>query len=87
MSAVKELERFQNAEMIWCQEEAKNQGAWSFMEPNIEWVLSRMNAKFNRPIFVGRQASASPATGLASQHKEQQKLLVDEALNLKETKK
>ena len=87
MSAVKELERFQNAEMVWCQEEPKNQGAWSFMEPNIEWVLSRMNAKFNRPIFVGRPASASPATGLASQHKEQQKLLVDEALNLKETKK
>ena len=87
MSAVKELERFQNAEMIWCQEEPKNQGAWSFMEPNIEWVLSRMNAKFIRPIFVGRPASASPATGLASQHKEQQKLLVDEALNLKETEK
>ena len=87
MSAVKELERFQNAEIIWCQEEPKNQGAWSFMEPNIEWVLSRMNAKFKRPIFVGRPASASPATGLASQHKEQQKLLVDEALNLEETKK
>ena len=87
MSAVKELERFQNAEMLWCQEEPKNQGAWSFMEPNIEWVLTRTNAKFNRPIFVGRPASASPATGLASQHKEQQNLLVDEALNLKETKK
>tara|TARA_Y100001954_G_C15775961_1_gene587040 strand:- start:1232 stop:1756 length:525 start_codon:yes stop_codon:yes gene_type:complete len=87
MSALKELERFQNAEMVWCQEEPKNQGAWSFMEPNIEWVLSRMNAKFKRPIYVGRPASASPATGLASQHKEQQKLLVEEALNLKENKK
>ena len=86
MSAVKELERFKNAEMIWCQEEPKNQGAWSFMEPNIEWVLSRMKAKSKRPIFVGRPASASPATGLASQHKEQQKLIVDEALNLKEIK-
>ena len=86
MSAVKELERFENAEMIWCQEEPKNQGAWSFMEPNIEWVLSKTNAKFKRPIFVGRPASASPATGLASQHKEQQKLLIDEALNLEETK-
>jgi len=87
MSALKELERFQNAEMVWCQEEPKNQGAWSFMEPNIEWVLSRMKAKFKRPIYVGRPASASPATGLASQHKEQQKLLVEEALNLKENKK
>jgi len=44
-SAVKELERFKNAEMVWCQEEPKNQGAWSFMEPNIEWVLTRINAK------------------------------------------
>ena len=57
------------------------------MEPNIEWVLNRMSAKFKRPIFVGRPASASPATGLAIQHKEQQKLLIDEALDLKETKK
>ena len=87
MSAVKELERFKNAEMVWCQEEPKNQGAWSFMEPNIEWVLNRMKAKFKRPIFVGRPASASPATGLASQHKVQQTSLVDEALNLKEIKK
>ena len=53
MSALKELERFQNAEMVWCQEEPKNQGAWSFMEPNIEWVLSRMKAKFKRPVYVG----------------------------------
>jgi 2-oxoglutarate dehydrogenase E1 component len=45
-----------------------------------------MKAKSKRPIFVGRPASASPATGLASQHKEQQKSIVDEALNLKEIK-
>ena len=56
MSAVKELERFQNAEMIWCQEEPKNQGAWSFMEPNIEWVLSRMNANLkDQFLLVGQQ--------------------------------
>jgi len=66
-SAVKELERFKNAEMVWCQEEPKNQGAWSFMEPNIEWVLTRINAKHQRPDYVGRAAAASPATGLASQ--------------------
>ena len=48
-SAVKELERFKNAEMVWCQEEPKNQGAWTFMEPNIEWVLSRIKAKHTRP--------------------------------------
>ncbi len=82
-SSVKELERFKKAEMIWCQEEPKNQGAWSFMEPNLEWVLTRIKAKHGRPQYVGRPASASPATGLASQHKAQQQALVDEALTIK----
>ena len=82
ISAMKELQRFANAEMIWCQEEPKNQGGWSFMEPNLEWVLERMKAKHNRLRYVGRSASASPATGLAAQHKFQQAALIDEALTI-----
>ena len=81
-SVVKELERFKGAEMIWCQEEPKNQGAWTFMEPNLEWVLGRIGATHARPRYVGRPASASPATGLASQHKKQQDALVDQALTI-----
>ena len=80
LSLVKELERFREAEMIWCQEEPKNQGAWTFIEPNIEWVLSRIGAAHRRPVYAGRPASASPATGLASQHRAQQEALVNEAL-------
>jgi 2-oxoglutarate dehydrogenase E1 component len=82
-STVKELERFKGAEMIWCQEEPKNQGAWTFIEPNLEWVLGRIKAKHTRPVYVGRATSASPATGLASNHKAQQAALVDEALTIK----
>ncbi len=82
ISLVKELERFKNADVVWCQEEPKNQGAWSFIEPNIEWVLGRIKAKHSRPKYVGRAASASPATGLASQHKAQQEALVDAALTI-----
>ncbi len=82
ISLVKELERFKGAEIVWCQEEPKNQGAWTFIEPNIEWVLERIKAKNTRPIYVGRQASASPATGLASQHKAQQTALVNDALTI-----
>ncbi|MBY5933842.1 2-oxoglutarate dehydrogenase E1 component [Tateyamaria omphalii] len=82
ISLVKELERFKGAEMVWCQEEPKNQGAWTFIEPNIEWVLSRIKAKHTRPLYVGRATSASPATGLASQHKAQQAALVNEALTI-----
>ncbi|MEO0486224.1 MAG: 2-oxoglutarate dehydrogenase E1 component [Pseudomonadota bacterium] len=83
-SAVKELERFKNAEMIWCQEEPKNQGAWTHMEPNLEWVLTRIKAKHARPVYAGRATSASPATGLASAHKKQQADLVNEALTVKD---
>lgn len=82
ISMVKELERFKQADMVWCQEEPKNQGAWSFIEPNIEWVLSRIKAKHTRPHYVGRATSASPATGLASQHKAQQAALVNDALSI-----
>ncbi len=80
---VRELERFKQAKFFWCQEEPKNQGAWSFIEPNIEWVLTRINAKHARPRYAGRATSASPATGLASIHKSQQAALIDEALSLK----
>ncbi|WP_417817373.1 2-oxoglutarate dehydrogenase E1 component [Tritonibacter scottomollicae] len=82
ISLVKELERFKDAEMVWCQEEPKNQGPWTFIEPNIEWVLTRIKAKHTRPAYVGRATSASPATGLASEHKAQQAALVNEALSI-----
>jgi 2-oxoglutarate dehydrogenase E1 component len=82
LSMVKELGRFKGAEIIWCQEEPKNQGSWSFIEPNIEWVLGRIGARHPRPIYAGRATSASPATGLASQHKAQQAALVNDALTI-----
>ncbi len=82
LSVVKELERFKSAEVVWCQEEPKNQGAWSYIEPNLEWVLTRIGAKTQRPRYAGRAASASPATGLASQHKAQQAALINDALTI-----
>ncbi len=83
MSMVRELDRFKNADFVWCQEEPKNQGAWTFIEPNIEWVLRRIKAQKKRPKYAGRAASASPATGLASMHKAQQEALVNDALTIK----
>jgi 2-oxoglutarate dehydrogenase E1 component len=66
---MKELERFKGAEIVWCQEEPKNQGAWTFVEPNLEWVLTRIGASHTRPRYAGRSASASPATGLPANTK------------------
>ncbi len=81
-SMVKELQRFKQAKVIWCQEEPKNQGAWNFIEPNIEWVLTRIKADYTRPEYAGRQAMASPANGLTSQHKATQQALVNAALGI-----
>ncbi len=81
-SLSKDLARFPNARIIWCQEEPKNQGGWTFVEPNLEWVLNRINHDCTRPQYAGRNASASPATGLASRHKAEQESLVATALGL-----
>ena len=78
---IQELVRFENvAEYVWCQEEPKNMGAWTFIEPNIEWVLDHIGAKKTRAEYAGRPASASTATGLLSRHLSEQKTLVQEAL-------
>lgn len=75
-----ELGRFPQADFVWAQEEPKNMGAWSFIEPNLEWVLERTDSKFKRAIYAGRPASAATATGQASKHSQEQKALVEQAL-------
>jgi 2-oxoglutarate dehydrogenase E1 component len=75
-----ELARFPQAEMVWAQEEPKNMGAWSFIEPNLEWVLEQVKAAHPRPRYAGRPASAATATGLAKKHAEEQKAVMDQAL-------
>ena len=79
-AANKELNRFKNAEIIWCQEEPQNMGSWTFIEPNIERTLNAINAKHKRPKYVGRFASASTATGYLATHNAQLKAFLTEAL-------
>ncbi|AZO65412.1 2-oxoglutarate dehydrogenase E1 component [Mesorhizobium sp. M6A.T.Cr.TU.016.01.1.1] len=77
---ITELSRFRNAEMVWCQEEPKNMGAWSFIDPYLEWVLAHIDAKHQRVRYTGRPAAASPATGLMSKHLAQLAALLEDAL-------
>ncbi len=70
--------------VVWCQEEPENNGAWTFVDRRIERVLSALKHKAKRPQYVGRAASASPATGLAKTHAAEQAALVAQALGLKE---
>ena len=77
---VQELARFKAAEVVWCQEEPRNMGAWHFIEPYLEWVLNQAGAKNARPRYAGRAAAAATATGLMSKHLAQLKAFLDEAL-------
>ncbi len=81
-SMIAELGRFKQAELIWCQEEPKNMGAWTFIEPNLEWTLDRIGATYRRPRYVGRPATASTATGLMSKHLKELDAFLKEAFTL-----
>ncbi len=81
LALIDELTRFPEAEIIWCQEEPKNQGAWSFMAPHIESVMEQLHRK--GPLrYAGRKSSASPAVGQASQHLAELKAFLNDALTL-----
>jgi 2-oxoglutarate dehydrogenase E1 component len=74
------LQRYRNAEILWCQEEPENMGAWNFVDRRIEQVLGGLDVAAKRPRFAGRAEAASPATGLFRRHVEEQGQLVSNAL-------
>jgi 2-oxoglutarate dehydrogenase E1 component len=69
-------------EVVWCQEEPKNNGSWFFVEPLIEDAIAQGRRPVARARYAGRSASASPATGLAKRHAAEQAALVADALSL-----
>ncbi len=75
---VRHLSRFKKAEVVWCQEEPKNMGAWFFVEPYLEWVLGQVAGKSKRARYAGRPAAAATATGLMPKHLAQLKAFLDE---------
>ena len=78
-SLMKELSRFTNAEVVWCQEEPRNMGAWTFADPWIELTLDKLQVKSRRARYVGRPASASTAAGLMSRHLKELETFLNEA--------
>ena len=70
-----EVSRYPKADIVWCQEEASNQGAWEFINDrlnNILRLLDNKKTKMREIIYVGREASASPASGALKIHNEEQ---------------
>jgi 2-oxoglutarate dehydrogenase E1 component len=75
-----ELSRFKQAEMVWCQEEPRNMGAWFFVDVFLQWILNQIGAKHRIMRYAGRPASASTAVGQMPKHLAQLKQLLEEAL-------
>jgi 2-oxoglutarate dehydrogenase E1 component len=82
LSLARALAPYPNADVVWCQEEPENMGAWSFVDRRIEKVLSTLYMRVRRPVYVGREAAASPATGLARTHLAQQSQVVASVLGI-----
>jgi 2-oxoglutarate dehydrogenase E1 component len=78
---LRELSLYPGAEVVWCQEEHANMGAWNFVLRRLEYILKDSGkSEARRPIYVGRPESASPATGLLKVHNAEQARLVEQAL-------
>jgi len=78
-SLMKELARFPQADMVWCQEEPRNMGGWNFVDWNIEKTLEKLDVKHKRARYVGRPASASTAAGTMSLHSKELAAFLDAA--------
>ena len=74
------LGRYTNADVVWCQEEPENAGAWNFIDRRLERILSPLNIKAKRPVYVGRPEAAAAATGSMKRHVAEQAAVINGAL-------
>ncbi|MGF1594224.1 MAG: 2-oxoglutarate dehydrogenase E1 component [Kiloniellaceae bacterium] len=77
-----ELQAYKHCDLVWCQEEPRNMGAWSFVSTFIEEVAEEVGFDRPRPRYAGRPSAASPATGSHKRHVVEQASLLDDALTL-----
>jgi 2-oxoglutarate dehydrogenase E1 component len=77
-----ELSRYPNAELVWCQEEPENMGAWSFVRHRLDGLRREIGVAKTPLHYAGRPEAASPATGMLRRHNEEQARLIATALAL-----
>lgn len=77
---MQELKRFTSAELVWCQEEPRNMGGWTFIRDEIEWVAGTVGVENSRPKYCGRPPSAATATGLLETHNREKNAFLTIAL-------
>jgi 2-oxoglutarate dehydrogenase E1 component len=74
------LARFRDADVVWCQEEPRNMGAWFFVDPYLEWALGQVGGRTKRARYAGRPAAAATATGTMAKHLAQLRAFLEDAL-------
>jgi 2-oxoglutarate dehydrogenase E1 component len=78
-----EMAQYKNAEVTWCQEEPKNMGAWSYVQPRIATATRSINNNEKRAIYAGRKPAAATATGMGGRaHEAEQNGILNAALSL-----
>ncbi len=78
----KQLQHYRHCHLVWCQEEPRNMGAWDFVDEFILEIAEALDFEHPELRYAGRLSAASPATGLARVHVEEQKKLVADALEV-----
>ena len=81
-SVTVELAKYPNADIIWCQEEPQNQGAWGYVAARLDTVLDGLSNSSRKTRYIGRPEAASPASGSFKVHVKEQEALVSEALTI-----
>lgn len=77
----RELKRYPNAEIVWCQEEPMNMGAYSYITPRLTTAMTALGrGKYEDIKYVGRAPSAATATGFSQLHVKEQREVVETAL-------
>lgn len=81
-AVIEQIKKYPNASVAWCQEEPKNMGSWYFISPHLR-TAGRAAGKGNDffPLYHGRPAAASPATGYGTEHTAQLESFVSAVLS------
>jgi len=76
---MEECNKYSNAELIWAQEEHKNQGAWSYVQPRFQTAIGGYSRRIN---YCGREVAPSPATGSKAQHNKEFNNMIKDAMSV-----
>ena len=76
------ISKYENAELFWVQEEPKNMGCWSYIQPRFSTSMKEYNKNIKQLHYIGRKSASSPATGSYKLHTKEQTAIINEALNL-----